>query len=98
MRNADSWGTAFIVFGTAAVMFALPAQPGRAVKDVAETIPANEVSYKITVSATKIPTECRSLNETSAGDVIARCQAIASGETQMTMVPVDAEVQVATKP
>jgi hypothetical protein len=102
MRNADSWGLAFIVFGTAGVMWALPAQPARVshsgATQTAVKVPTNEVAYKISVSTKRIPSECKSLDGNSAGDLIARCQAITSGETQMTMVPVDEKVQVAEQP
>lgn len=103
MRNADSWGMAFIVFGTAGVMLALPAAPNKAARhsnaQIAATgVPSNEVAYKITVSTARIPAECKSLDHASAGDLIARCQAISSGETQMTMVPVDEKIQVAAQP
>jgi hypothetical protein len=102
MRNADGWGLAFIVFGTAATVWALPAHTPRNAHSTAKTsvaeLPANEVGYKISVVAPRVPSECRALDANSAGDLIARCQAITSGETQMTMRPVDATVQVAEQP
>lgn len=102
MRDADSWGLAFIVFGTIAIVWSLPAQPKRnfdlAAKRPAVSAPAAEVAYKITVSAQRVPGECKTLTADSSSDLIATCQSIATRETQMTMVPVDEKVQVATKP
>jgi hypothetical protein len=102
MRNADSWGTAFIVFGTIAAVWALPAQPARnaqgGAQSVAASAPANDVGYKISVVAKRIPAECKSLDANSEGALIAQCQAITSGETQMTMVPVNETIQIAEQP
>ena len=103
MRNADSWGMAFIVVGTAGVMMALPPKPDRMARHSdaqvsAMDVPANEVAFKISVTAKRVPSECKSLDHAPAGDLIARCQTIMAGETQMTMVPVDAKIQVAAQP
>ena len=103
MRNADSWGMAFIVLGTAATMWMLPSPQARnphAVAQVPATleVPADKVDYRITVATKRIPAECKSLGADSVGDLIARCQSLTAHGTQMTMVPVDATVQVANQP
>lgn len=102
MRNADGWGLAFIVFGTAGVIWSLPAEAPRgavaAVQGPAIDAPATDVAYKITVSTARIPAECKTLSESSSSDVVAGCQSLTTRETQMTMVPVDETVQVAIKP
>lgn len=102
MRNADGWGLAFIVIGTAATMWALPAHQTRASHAVAQPpaaeVPAGSVEYKITVAAKKIPAECKTLGPDSASDLIANCQALTVQGTQMTMVPVDATIQLANQP
>lgn len=102
MRNADSWGLAFIVFGTAAVMWSLPTQPKReihaAAKSSEASVPAEKIDYRITVATKRIPNACKTLAPDSAGDLIAHCQSLAAHGTQMTMIPVDATIQVADQP
>jgi hypothetical protein len=102
MRNADSWGLAFIVVGTAAVMWTLPDQAPRglisaSVKPVM-AVPQGEVAYKITVSTSRMPAECKALDSASPSDLVASCQSISTREAQMTMTPVDEKIQLATKP
>jgi hypothetical protein len=102
MRNADGWGLAFIVFGTAAVTWVLPATPERNPHAVAKIpaleVPADKVDYKITVAAKRIPAECKTLGADSASDLVSHCQSLTAHGTQMTMVPVDATIQVANQP
>jgi hypothetical protein len=102
MRNADSWGLAFIVLGTAAAMWALPAQPARNGHTVAQTpaldVPANTIDYKITVATKRIPAECKTLGPESDSSLISHCQSLTAHGTQMTMVPVDATIQLANQP
>lgn len=102
MRNADSWGLAFIVFGTVAIVSSLPAQPKREhlarTSAPVSTIQAEKIDYRITVAAKRIPGECKTLGPDSSGDLIAHCQSLTAHGTQMTMVPVDATIQLANQP